>query len=81
MSSFVQQIQQIREYQQVFLDPLDYSSFSSSAIEQILAYGAPVGSHIEHHTRLGRCMNRLQDLIQEAEQQGQVLNAGTVVLA
>ncbi|CAK8712222.1 BirA family transcriptional regulator, biotin operon repressor [Candidatus Electrothrix laxa] len=60
---------------------MDTHAFSPSAVEKILAYGAPVGAMIEHHARLDRCMDRLQQLIQEKEKQGQVLAAGTVVLA
>ncbi|MCI5211553.1 MAG: biotin--[acetyl-CoA-carboxylase] ligase [Candidatus Electrothrix sp. ATG2] len=55
--------------------------FSPPAVEKILAYGAPVGAVIEHHARLERCMDRLQYLIQKAEEQGRVLAAGSVVFA
>ena len=74
-------LQRIREHQQAFLGQLDTHAFSPSAVEKILAYGAPVGAALEHHTQLNRCMDRLQQLIQEKEQQGRVLAAGTVVLA
>ncbi|MCI5137510.1 MAG: biotin--[acetyl-CoA-carboxylase] ligase [Candidatus Electrothrix sp. AR1] len=60
---------------------MDTHSFSPQAVQKILAYGGPVGAVIEHHTRLERCMDRLQQLIQEEEKQGRVLAAGTVVLA
>ncbi len=78
MSSF---IQQIRCHQQVFLDRLVTHSFAPATVQKILAYGAPVGALIEHHEQLNRCMGRLQFLLREAEQQGRVLEAGTVVLA
>lgn len=74
-------LQYIRTHQQAFLGRLDTHAFSPSAVEKILAYGAPVGAALEHHTRLDRCMDRLQQLIQEQEKQGRVLAAGTVVLA
>jgi len=74
-------LQPIRTHQQAFLGQLDTHAFSPPAVEKILAYGAPVGAMIEHHARLDRCMDRLQQLIQEEEQQGRVLAAGTVVLA
>ncbi|WP_446009220.1 biotin--[acetyl-CoA-carboxylase] ligase [Candidatus Electrothrix sp.] len=78
MSSF---IQQIRCHQQVFLDRLAPHSFAPATVQKILAYGAPVGALIEHYEQLNRCMVRLQCLIEKAEQQGRVLEAGTVVLA
>ncbi len=74
-------LQYIRIHQQTFLGQLNTHAFSPSAVEKIRAYGAPVGAMIEHHARLDRCMDRLQQLIQEEEQQGRVLAAGTVVLA
>ena len=74
-------LQRIREHQQAFLGQLDTHSFSPQVVKKILAYGAPVGAVIEHHARLERCMDRLQQLIQEKEKQGRVLAAGTVVLA
>lgn len=74
-------LQDIRAQRRLFLDRLETGSFSSTAVEKILAYGAPVGLRIEHHTRLDRCMNRLRQLIFEEEEQGRVLEAGTVVLA
>ncbi len=36
---------------------------------------------LEHHPQLDRCMNRLRQLMKEAEERGHVLAAGTVVLA
>ncbi|WP_339137329.1 MAG: biotin--[acetyl-CoA-carboxylase] ligase [Candidatus Electrothrix sp. GW3-4] len=74
-------MQKIREHRQTFLGWLDTRSFSLPAVEKILAYGAPVGAMIEHHGQLARCMDRLQQLIQDEEKQGRVLAAGTVVLA
>ncbi|WPD24849.1 MAG: biotin--[acetyl-CoA-carboxylase] ligase [Candidatus Electrothrix scaldis] len=74
-------MQDIRAQQLVFLDRLHTGPFSSPDIEKIFAYGAPVGATIEHHPRLERCMGRLQELVQEEEEQGRVLGAGTIVLA
>ncbi len=73
--------QQIREHRLRYLDRLDTEPFSREAVEKILAYGAPAGSVTEHHAQLARCMDRLQQLMQEAEKQDRVLAAGTVVLA
>ncbi|MCI5222138.1 MAG: hypothetical protein D3924_05575 [Candidatus Electrothrix sp. AR4] len=73
--------QQIRKHQQRSFDRLDTYPFSRQITEKILAYGAPVGSVIEHHPQLDRCMDRLQQLMVNAEAQGRVLAAGTVVLA
>ncbi len=60
---------------------MDYSGFSPAEAAKILAYGAPVGARVEHHQQLDRCMNRLQELMAAAEAKGDVLAAGTVVLA
>jgi BirA family biotin operon repressor/biotin-[acetyl-CoA-carboxylase] ligase len=78
VSSFVEQI---RCHQQAFLDRLVPHSFAPAVVQKILTYGAPVGARIEHHSQLNRCMDRLQVLIKEAEQQGRVLEAGTVIVA
>ncbi len=48
---------------------------------RIRRYGAPVGCVIEHHTRLARCMDRLRELIGQAQRQGTSLATGTVVVA
>jgi BirA family biotin operon repressor/biotin-[acetyl-CoA-carboxylase] ligase len=74
-------VQEIRSRQPVLLDRLESAPFAPAAVQKILAYGAPVGALIEHHEKLDRCMGRLQFLIQEAEQQGRVLEAGAVVFA
>ncbi len=78
MSSF---LRQVRRHREQLPDQLDTGGFSVQSVKKILAYGAPVGTEIEHHGRLDRCMGRLQQLMQEAEQEGRVLAAGTVVLA
>jgi BirA family transcriptional regulator, biotin operon repressor / biotin---[acetyl-CoA-carboxylase] ligase len=63
------------------LAEIDTAGFSAQAAERILSYGAPVGAIVEHHHRLDRCMNRLQQLMAEAEAKGGTLAAGTAVLA
>lgn len=49
--------------------------------EQIRRFGAPVGSAIEHHGQLPRCMVRLRELIDRAERQQTSLPNGTVVIS
>ncbi len=73
--------QQIRKFRQQALAALDTAPFSPQDREKILRYGAPVGAVLEHQVRLGRCMDRLQQLLVEAEARGEVLPGGTVVLA
>lgn len=73
--------QQVSLQKQHYLPQLDYQSFPEQIIEKILRYGAPVGAVIEHHPRLDRCMDRLQQLMTEAEGRGETLAAGTVVIA
>lgn len=68
-------------HRQRHLAALDVFGFSTEAVTRILAYGAPVGAIVEHHHQLDRCMNRLQQLMAEAEAKGGVLAAGTAVLA
>lgn len=48
---------------------------------KVLRYGSPVGSIIECHDKIPRCMERLQEMISEAEKKGNTLPSGTVVLA
>ena len=60
---------------------LDSAPFSAEIAEKICRYGAPMGAALEHHACLDRCMNRLQQLMTEAEGKGGVLAAGTTVLA
>ncbi len=55
--------------------------FSVDIQEKILRYGAPVGSRLECHHSLGRCMDRLREMIHEAELSNTVLESGTVVMA
>ncbi|WP_456387322.1 biotin--[acetyl-CoA-carboxylase] ligase [Desulfolithobacter sp.] len=61
----------------LFTDP----ALGEEAIGKIHRYGAVVGSVIEQHARLDRCMDRLRELIRAAEEDGSTLASGTVVLA
>ena len=56
-------------------------NFPDETVEKILRFGAPIGSTIEHHLRIPRCMARIQDLINLAEERGTSLPSGTIVLA
>lgn len=49
--------------------------------DKIIRYGSPVGSIIECHDAIPRCMERLQEMIGEAEAKGASLPSGSVVLA
>ncbi len=57
------------------------ASLPVPATEKIRRYGAPVGCMVEHHPRLGRCMDRLRELVDLARQRGTSLASGTVVVA
>ncbi|VAW39337.1 hypothetical protein MNBD_DELTA04-1367 [hydrothermal vent metagenome] len=50
-------------------------------VRKVFRYGATAGRRIEQHVRLDRCMDRLQDLVVEAERRGETLASGTVVMA
>ena len=73
--------QQVLLRKQHHLSQLDHQFFPEQIIEKILRYGAPVGAAIEHHPKLNRCMDHLQQLMTEAEVRGETLAAGTVVIA
>ena len=60
---------------------LDTFGCSIQAVEKILRYGAPVGAVIKQYSQLERCMDQLECMMREAEDKGEVLAAGTVVLA
>ena len=95
MSSYFNQIQQQRSTFLTALKPGDFLELpvlefadtpdnqftQQQTVAKILRYGAPVGAAIEHHPRLDRCMTRLQCLMAEAEERGETLAGGTVVLA
>ncbi|MCF6328192.1 MAG: biotin--[acetyl-CoA-carboxylase] ligase [Henriciella sp.] len=54
--------------------------YGTETTERILRYGAPVGCRIEHHPRLGRCMDRLRNLVAESSLTSSMAT-GTVVRA
>jgi BirA family biotin operon repressor/biotin-[acetyl-CoA-carboxylase] ligase len=64
-----------------YLSRIDTAALSRQAVEKIFRYGAPVGTVIEQHARLDRCMDRLQELMVESEDRGEVPACGTIVLA
>ena len=74
-------LQRVRLHRRQYLSEFDPLTFPEQTVEKILRYGAPVSAIIEHHPRLDRCMDRLQQLMTEAEGKGEVLAGGTVVLA
>lgn len=50
-------------------------------VEEILRYGAFVGSVLEAHESLDRAMDRSRQLISEMEMSGESVSSGTVILA
>jgi BirA family biotin operon repressor/biotin-[acetyl-CoA-carboxylase] ligase len=58
-----------------------YRNFSIDTIDRVLRYGAPLGSLIEQHEALPRCMGRLKEMISCARQDNDPLPCGTVVIA
>ncbi len=58
-----------------------YASLPEDLVRKIFRYGAPAGRRIEQHVKLDRCMDRLRELIVEAERNGEALASGTVVVA
>lgn len=58
-----------------------HNDFSSETIERVLRYGAPLGSLIEKHDSLSRCMGRLKELASSHRQGEKPLPSGTVVIA
>ncbi len=57
------------------------SSFSDTTIEKVLRYAAPLGSVIEQHEILPRCMDRLKEMVAGEVQNHDPLPSGTVVIA
>ncbi|PIE56692.1 MAG: biotin--[acetyl-CoA-carboxylase] ligase [Desulfobulbus propionicus] len=49
--------------------------------DEVLRYGAPVGSVIEYHRCLGRCMERLEELLSVTVKKDRSLPCGTVIIA
>ncbi len=52
-----------------------------ATVEAVLRYGAVVGSVIERHGRLSRCMEQSRALIHAAEEKGISFASGTVIMA
>ncbi len=55
--------------------------FSDETIDRILRYGAPLGSLVEQHEVLPRCMDRLREMISSARRDRGALPCGAVVIA
>ena len=58
-----------------------YYLFPPEIIDKVLRYGAPLGSLIEQHETLPRCMGRLKEMISRAGRENDPLPSGTVVIA
>lgn len=58
-----------------------FRDVSDELFARVMRYGAPVGSMIEVHDRIPRCMQRLRDLIVCSGPDGSSLPSGTVVMA
>ena len=58
-----------------------HSTFSPETVDRVLRYAAPLGSLIEVHETLPRCMGRLKEMVFSSQQDGNPLPSGTVVLA
>lgn len=58
-----------------------YPSISTEKFAKVLRYGAPLGSLIEQHEALPRCMGRLKEMIPAARCDNRPLPSGTVVIA
>jgi BirA family biotin operon repressor/biotin-[acetyl-CoA-carboxylase] ligase len=61
--------------------PLRLKTYSPETVDEIMRFGAAIGSIIEHHKRLERGMDRARQLIRKAEAAGQSFSSGTVILA
>lgn len=58
-----------------------YRLLPADMIDRVVRYGAPLGSLIERHEALPRCMERLKEMISCARQEDRPLPSGTVVIA
>jgi BirA family biotin operon repressor/biotin-[acetyl-CoA-carboxylase] ligase len=77
-SSFPARLEQLVRDQEL---PLRAQKVGEKNARIILRYGAPIGVHCELHGCLERCRDRLQGLIEQAEEQGTTLPTGAVVIA
>jgi len=71
-------IQQIITEEEI---PLRSRTFAPETVDQVLRYGAVVGSVIEHHSHVPRGMDRARQLIRVAEEANLSFHSGTVILA
>ena len=70
--------------QQIITDeetPLRGKKFAPPVVNEVLRYGAFVGSVIEHHEQIYRAMERARGLIRHAEELNRSFHSGTVILA
>jgi BirA family biotin operon repressor/biotin-[acetyl-CoA-carboxylase] ligase len=72
---FVRDFFQSREFRSL------YSGVPDDTFNKVVRYGMVVGSSVEQNDKIPRCMERLQELIGQAEQNGTTLPSGTVVLS
>ena len=63
---------EVRQYGTIFPD---------TTVERILRYAAPLGSLIEVHDKLPRCMGRLKEMVATAQKDNEPLPSGTVIIA
>jgi BirA family transcriptional regulator, biotin operon repressor / biotin---[acetyl-CoA-carboxylase] ligase len=58
-----------------------FADVPAGCFARVLRYGAPVGSRIEEHEAIPRCMDRLKELIASRDAAQGPLPSGTVVMA
>lgn len=75
LTSSLQAYLQSREFRQ------SKSSYPSEIIDKVLRYAAPLGTLVEQHETLARCMDRLKEKVASAGQEHDPLSSGTVVIA
>jgi len=61
--------------------PLRRMEFARDRINEVLRYGAIIGSTIEQHEQMGRGMDRARQLIHKTEEANLSFPSGTVILA
>jgi len=61
--------------------PLRCRTYPHDTVNEVLRYGAFVGSTIEHHIQIPRAMDRARELIRDAEIENQSFHSGAVILA
>lgn len=73
--------QRLQQYRQSAVFRRNFPDYSDSGFDRVLRYGFPVGSRIEIHDRLPRCMSRLRELITASGLSRAPLPSGTVIVA